>query len=172
MNRSYKEKLASNLLNYGLLLFSPAIGLILADLSDLRLYKLFNFVGVTWSVFGMLTLTYFVTASEAFQLIVIRLSSILFVFLLFHIPFGLATGGVFGLIFHYPSAKTAATAGLYLMVPGYLSALFFTEVIRYPTFKFASTPRQRIAAIGAYFLIVGLVSQWIGSLFNLIEFNR
>jgi hypothetical protein len=171
MNRSYKERIASNLLYYGLLLCSPAIGLILADIPSLRLFKLFNFIGVTWSIFGVMMLSYFVNTSEVFQLVVIRLSSLLFMWVLFMVPMGLCTGGIFGLVLHYPSAKIAATAGLYLLVPGALSAVMFSDIVRSPTFKFAKTPPQRIGAMGAYFIIVGLFSQWIGSLFELMDFN-
>jgi len=73
---------------------------------------------------------------------------------------------VFAVIMQYPSAKVAATIGLYLMFPGFISLVFFQEFVA------GRTPAsRRIALMGGYFVLVGLLAQGAGALFDLIDFN-
>lgn len=67
----------------------PAIGLLLSDLPDLKVYKVLNVIGVAWNVLGLVTLSYLTAATEKFQLSALRISSFLFGILLVQVPLGL-----------------------------------------------------------------------------------
>ena len=70
------------------------------------------------------------------------------------------------MIMQYPSAKVAATTGLYLMWPGFASFVFIGEFVA------GKTPvSRRIALMGGYFVLVGLLAQGVGALFDLMDFN-
>ena len=149
-----------------LFLSAPGLGLLLSDFGDLRLYKLFNLIGIIWSVFGVITLSYLAAASENFKVAALRVSYYVFGILVAALPTGIAVGGVLAMIMHYPSAKVAATTGLYLILPGIVSLSFFREFVA------GRTPvSRRIALMGGYFVIIGLLAQGTGAIFDLIDFN-
>ena len=149
-----------------LFLSAPGLGLLLSDFGDLKIYKLFNLIGIAWSVFGVMTLSYLAAASENFKVAALRVSSYIFGILGAFLPIGIAMGGIFAMIMQYPSAKVAATTGLYLMLPGFVSLVFFREFVA------GRTPvNRRIALMGGYFVIIGLLAQGTGAIFDLIDFN-
>lgn len=153
-----------------LFLSCPAYGLLLASLPDLRIYKVLNLIGVVWSILGVVTASYLILASEKVQTSALRISSYLFAILLVQVPFGLAFGGVFALILKYPSAKAAFTIGGYLMWPGVASFFLFANFLN-PVPKHSISLQKQVVLMGGYFLLSGMLAQFVGAVFDLIDFN-
>lgn len=166
MNSSRAVGLGIDIAYWVLFLSTPGLGLLLADFDNLKIYKLLNLIGIVWSILGVITLSYLAAASEDFKVSALRVSSYVFGILVVSLPIGIAMGGVFAMIFQYPSAKVAATIGLYLMFPGFVSFAFFRELVavRTPT-------SRRILLMGGYFVIAGLLAQGAGAFFDLVDFN-
>jgi hypothetical protein len=154
----------------GLLLTGVAIGLSLASLPEFRIYKLFNVIGVVWSIFGVATLSYLTAASESLQLALLRGTSFLFTCLLIQVPLGLMLAAVIGVFQQLPSARATLAAGSYLLIPGFISMLIFEHFVD-PRPRWAHTTRVRIAVLGGYFVLAGLAAQLTAALFDLFDFN-
>lgn len=157
---------------WGFLLGTPAIGLLLADVPDLRIYKVLNLIGIVWSILGVITLSYLSSASEAFQISSLRVSTYIFSALVWFVPMGISIGGLAALILTgFPSAKASIVTGLYLMFPGGISFIFIQDFVSQPRLKFVSTTKKRITFLGGYFIFAGLVAQLVGAAFDLVNFN-
>jgi hypothetical protein len=153
-----------------LCLACPAYGLLLADLPDLKIYKVLNLLGVVWNILGLLTISYLLSADERFQLSALRVSSFLLAVLLVQLPFGIAFGAVWALLLHYPSAKLAFLTGSYLIWPGVVSFFLFDGFVT-PKPKSPDSTRAQVSFMGGYFLLSGLLAQLCGAFLDLIDFN-
>jgi len=148
----------------------PAYGLFLADIPDLKIYKVLNVIGVIWNILGLVTLSYLTATSEKFQLSSLRISSFLFAILLIQLPIGLMLGAMMAIFMHYPSAKAVFTIGSYLFWPGAISMFLFVDFIN-PRPRWPATTQKKISLMGAYFLFAGLLVQLFSAAFDLIDFN-
>lgn len=156
---------------YWVLVFvCPAYGLLLADLPDMKVYKVFNVIGVTWNLLGLVTLSYLISTADKFQVAALRVSSFLFSILLIQVPSGLMLGGVAAIIFHYPSANAVFTVGSYLFWPGVVSVFIFSRLGK-PKLEQPVVTQKQIRVMGGYFLFSGLLAQFFGAVFDLIDFN-
>jgi hypothetical protein len=156
---------------WGLLLLSPALGLSLSEIENLKLYKFLYVIGIAWSILGVITLSYLGAASERFKKVALRISAYVFNWLFMIVPFGLLLGAFAGGVFGNPSSEETLKLGGYLGFAGMASMFFFEDFVEYPKFRFAHTTNQRIGFMGGYFVMVGLVFQFVASVFDLVGFN-
>jgi hypothetical protein len=153
-----------------LCLACPAYGLLLADLPELKIYKVLNLIGVVWNILGLLTISFLLSADERFQVSVLRVSSFLLAILLVQLPLGIGFGAVWALLLHYPSAKVAFLTGTYLIWPGVVSFFLFDGFVT-PRPKRPGSTRAQVSFMGGYFLLSGLLAQLCGAYLDLIDFN-
>lgn len=167
---NFSSKYMQDIAYWILCIVCPAYGLLLSDLPDLRIYKVLNLLGVIWDIFGLLTLSYLLSANERFQSSALRVSSFILATLLVQLPFGITIGAVYAFILDYPSAKVAFIIGNYLILPGVVSFFLFDGFVT-PKPKVLDSIRIRVSFMGGYFLLSGLFAKLGGAFFDLIDFN-
>ena len=92
MPRSRTRSWATTTAMWLLFVVGCGIGVLLSGLPDLRIYKLLNLIGVIWSIFGLVTLSYLTATTEKFQLAALRYSFFFFAILVIELPIGLMAG--------------------------------------------------------------------------------
>lgn len=153
-----------------LMVVSVACGLMFASISNLRIYKVLNIVGVLWSIFGLLTLSYLIQTSTKFQASILKIASYLFGISMGLFPTGLLLGTVAALSIDYPSWMATMKLASLLTIPGGISMVFF-RTMSTSRGENALPPKLQCEQLGGYFLLAGLVAQLAGAAFDLVDYN-
>ena len=154
-----------------LLIFTPVIGLFLSELEQYRIHQFFNVLSAIWAFFGFCVLSYLVGTSDKVINTIVRISSYILKWLLFMVPWGIIAGGLMGRYFSNPSWEPATKTGLYLLLPAIVSVFFIEDFSEAPKFKFAKSEKFRVAFLGGYFILAGLLLQITSAIFDLVGFN-
>jgi hypothetical protein len=165
------RKIADKLVYWGLLLLTPVIGLKLSEFRNLQIYKLFYVIGIAWSMFGVVTLSYLAATSDEFKKKALKISSYIFRWVFMILPFGMLVGAMLGLFLGHPSVGSTIKVGGYLGFAGLASLFFFEDFVEEPKFRFAATLEKRIGFMGGYFVMAGLLFQFFAAVFDLVGFN-
>lgn len=145
--------------------------MLLSELEQYRIYKFFNVLSAIWEFFGLCVISYLAGSSEKVINTIVRVSSYILKWLLFMVPWGIVVGGLLGKYFSYPSWEPVSKTGLYLMFPAIVSVLLIEDFAETPKFKFAKSEKYRIAFLGGYFVLAGLLLQMTSAVFDLVGFN-
>lgn len=168
--RKFILKKIESIANWIYFLCFPSFGLMLSDISDLKIYKVLNLIGILWSLAGFITASFLLNRNESVQLSALRVSGYIMSILVVQLPLGIMLGSVFALIYDYPSAHIANKLGMLLIVPGIISFFIF-DGIAIPKPHVDEPIKQQTLFMGGYFLFFGLVAQLFGAFFDLIGFN-
>jgi hypothetical protein len=86
MTQKKTSKLFPSLVYWAIFFIGCACGLLLANISELKVYKVLNLIGLIWNILGLITMSYLLSKDDNFQLHALRISSFLMSIILVQLP--------------------------------------------------------------------------------------
>lgn len=150
-----------------LLFLGVYIGIKLAQFGNFEIFKLFNIIGITFDIFGVIILSYIVIANSKIKEIVSGWGAATAIGILGFMPIGLFLGALIGSEFlGYQKVDKLFSYFLPISVYTLLSVFFIEDAILTSKFNVFKSQDTRVKALGGFFLLSGLCIQLYASVLD------
>ena len=139
----------------------------LAQLPHLAAFKLLNVAGILYDLLGVLILTYVVVSSNAFRSFIAGWGSVLALGLTSWTVLGLFGGALVLSIFGSTNLAELWALATPMLVFALASGIFIEDFALVPIFPKFKSVDARVAALGGYFLVAGLLLQFYAAILDL-----
>lgn len=152
------------LLDVALVALGFYTGWALSHLDHFLGYKLYAIVGIAFDIVGVLFLTYLVLAGARIKEWIAQTFALLSVKAFIYLPWGLLFGAFVALAYNdAPSAMDVASFAFPIMFLTIIPIFTFEDVVLYRRYKRFDSPDSKVKFLGGFFLLTGLVVQFIGA---------
>ncbi len=144
-------------------------GIALAKLGAFEVFKLFNIIGLTFDIFGVLILSYVIISSLRIKEFVAGWGAATAISILGFIPIGLFTGALISSVFlGHTEVDKLFEYFLPITVYALLSAFFVEDAVLLPKLKIFRDTDTRVKVLGGFFLLSGLGIQLYAAVLDLV----
>ncbi|WP_019557219.1 hypothetical protein [Thiomicrorhabdus arctica] len=164
-----KTRYIQTLQDFLLFFLGTYIGIKLSQFGNFEVSKLFNIIGLTFDIFGVVILSYVVISNEKIKEIVSGWGAATTISIVGFMPIGLFLGALIGIKFlGHEEVNNLFSYYLPITVYALLSAFFIEDTILMPKFSVFKSQDTRIKVLGGFFLLSGLCIQLYAAVLDLL----
>lgn len=164
-----KFKYIQTFQDFSLFFLGIYIGIKLSQFGNFEVSKLFNIIGLTFDIFGVIILSYVIISNEKIKGIVSGWGAATTISIIGFMPIGLFLGALIGIEFlGHQAVNNLFSYYLPITIYALLSAFFIEDTILMPKFSIFKSQDARIKVLGGFFLLSGLCIQLYAAILDLI----
>jgi len=158
-----KSNTIFNILTFVFAVVGLFIGFYLSALETYETFKLLNIIGILFDLLGLLTVSYFLLASEKVRYFLANWLTACVGDAILFIPIGIFLISTVLIFFNFPSAGKTASLGISFFIYGIVPVILLEDFALIPKWSKFSNDIKRLKFLGGFLLIGGLLLQFIAA---------
>ena len=168
MTIDFKSVYSQIIIGLSVFLLSIYLAFKLSGLEKLEVFKLFNVIGISFDILGLLMLSYVTLANQRTKELLTSFVVSVVVEILVFFPLGLLIGVAIAEEFMgLNNTQNIFVYAVPIIVAPFIAFLFLEDSVRKPLIKYKS-PDTKVKILGGVLLIFGLIIQLYASILDLV----